>query len=86
MALAEELVEAGELKSISAAISPGKKPTIAGDVRFYCRIAVVPIVTYDEKVIGTGKPGPVFRRLLKLFLERDYTENKELLTPFLTMK
>jgi len=41
---------------------------------------VLPIVKYDGKPIGTGKPGPVFRRLRELF-QKDVKENKKVLTP-----
>jgi len=41
---------------------------------------VVPVVSYDGRPIGSGKPGPVFRKLLELF-QRDVKENKNILTP-----
>ncbi len=34
---------------------------------------VVPIVTLDEKPVGSGKPGPIFRQMKKLF--DDYKQN-----------
>ncbi len=42
-------------------------------------IHVLPVVEYDGKKIGNGRPGPVFRRLLDLF-SRDETKNTEVLT------
>lgn len=79
--LAEELVKTGELKSISSTkISKEEVCNSLEMFAFTVGIAVAPIVRYDEKIIGTGKPGPVFHRLLEL-LHRDYTENRELLTP-----
>ena len=81
VALAEELIKTGELKSISSSdISQEEAYNSLEMLAFTVGIAVVPIVKYDEKVISTGKPGPVFHHLLELF-HKDYTENMELLTP-----
>ncbi len=80
-ALAEELVKTGELKSISSSdISREEAYNSLEMFAFTVGIAVVPIVKYDEKIIGTGKPGPVFHHLSEL-LHRDCTENREILTP-----
>ena len=42
-------------------------------------LSIVPVIKYDGKPIGTGRPGPVFRRLWEL-LQKDRTENREMLT------
>jgi D-alanine transaminase len=42
-------------------------------------IKILPVVRYDGKYIGTGRPGPVYGRLLQL-LDRDARENHALLT------
>lgn len=47
---------------------------------FGTSIDVLPVVEYDGRKIGTGKPGPVFRALLKL-LDEDQSKNGDMLTP-----
>lgn len=47
---------------------------------FGTSVNVLPAVEYDGKKIGDGRPGPVFRRLLELFIE-DESTNEEILTP-----
>ena len=42
-------------------------------------INLVPVVRFDERIIGKGIPGPVYLKLSHL-LWKDMTENKELLT------
>ncbi|MFW6150923.1 MAG: aminotransferase class IV, partial [Chloroflexota bacterium] len=41
---------------------------------------VIPVVEYDGKTIGAGKPGPVFQKLSELF-QKDKAEGGEVLTP-----
>lgn len=41
---------------------------------------IFPVVKYDGKMIGTGRPGPVFSRLIKLLVE-DQLHNRTMLTP-----
>ena len=41
-------------------------------------IRILPVVRYDGKVIGNGRPGPVYSRLSQL-LDKDARENKDLL-------
>lgn len=80
-ALAEELVKTGELRSISSGdISKEEAYNSLEMFAFGSGTGVVPIVKYDEKIIGTGKPGPIFHRLSEL-LQKDWTENLEFLTP-----
>ena len=69
-ALAEELVKTGELKSISSSdISREEAYNSLEICLLLPGIVVVPIVKYDEKIIGTGKPGPVFHPLQNFFTE-----------------
>ncbi len=42
-------------------------------------INVLPVVQYDGRKIGTGKPGPIFMRIASL-LEKDMLYNEEILT------
>jgi len=46
---------------------------------FSTTLIVKPVVKYDGRIIGDGKPGPVYRRLNELF-QQDMTQNRELLT------
>ena len=81
--LARELVKNGESKGILCTdISLEEAYTSSEMLIFGTSINVVPVVKYDGKTIGTGKPGPVFRRLSQLF-QKDRTENKKILTPIL---
>ena len=41
---------------------------------------ILPVVDFDGKIIGTGRPGPVFKRLKELLLE-DQLKNRDMLTP-----
>jgi branched-chain amino acid aminotransferase len=41
---------------------------------------IIPVVQYDGHMIGTGRPGPVFRRLLQL-MAQDQANNPRMLTP-----
>jgi len=79
--LAKELVKSGELNGISQTnISHQDVYDSLEMLEFMSGHWVVPIVKFDGRTIGTGKPGPVFHRLREL-LEKDSTENRELLTP-----
>ena len=42
-------------------------------------VNVAPVREYDGRTIGDGRPGPVFSKLFEL-MEKDMTENRELLT------
>ncbi|MFZ2447287.1 MAG: aminotransferase class IV [Syntrophobacteraceae bacterium] len=46
---------------------------------FGTSLNILPVVEYDGKKIGGGRPGPVYKKLLELFLE-DESTNKEMLT------
>ncbi len=79
--LAKELIKTGDLKGISQAnISRQDAYKSSEMLLFGTGPNVLPIVKYDGKAIGTGKPGPVFRRLAELF-QKDVKENKKVLTP-----
>jgi branched-subunit amino acid aminotransferase/4-amino-4-deoxychorismate lyase len=81
VALAEELIKAGELRSISSDdVFREEAHSSLEMFVFGSGIGVVPIVKYDEKIIGTGKPGPIFYHLSEL-IQRDWTENFGVLTP-----
>lgn len=81
MELAQELIETGELRAISQTNIPQEEVYNSSEMLILgTGPNVLPVVTYDGKVIGNGKPGPVFRRLSDLF-HRDVTENKKMLTP-----
>lgn len=49
---------------------------IKADEIFLCGTGaeLIPVVEIDGRVIGTGRPGPVFQRLLDLFRERTRTD------------
>jgi len=79
--LAKELVGSGELKGISQTditqheVYESLEMLILGSGR------VTPIVKYDGRTIGTGKPGPVSHRLWELF-QKDMAEGpSEVRTP-----
>jgi len=79
--LAKELVKSGELNGISQTnISHQDVYDSLEMFELMSSQWVVPVVRFDGRTIGTGKPGPVFHRLREL-LEKDATENRELLTP-----
>lgn len=79
--LAKELIKTGDLKEISQAnISRQDAYKSSEMLLFGTGPNVLPIVKYDGKAIGTGKPGLVFRRLAELF-QKDVKENKKVLTP-----
>jgi len=79
--LAKKLIKNGYLKGISSTdISLEEAYNSSEMLIFGTGINVVPIVKYDEKTIGTGKPGPVFHQLSQLF-QKDRTENRKILTP-----
>lgn len=79
--LAEDLIKTGHVKGISQKdISREKAYEASEMLLFSTGPDVLPVVEYDGKKIGTGKPGSVFRRLKELF-QKDVRENKKILTP-----
>ncbi len=79
--LAKELVRSGELRGISQTditqyeVYESLEMLILGSGR------VTPIVKYDGRTIGTGKPGPVFHRLWELFQKDRIEVPSGVLTP-----
>ena len=47
---------------------------------FGTSFGILPVVRFDGKKIGEGKPGPVFMKLLEIF-RRDQSSNPRMLTP-----
>lgn len=79
--LAKELVKSRDLRGISQEnISREQAYESSEMLIFGTGPNVIPVVRYDRKIIGSGKPGPVFHRLSELF-QKDITENKRILTP-----
>jgi branched-subunit amino acid aminotransferase/4-amino-4-deoxychorismate lyase len=79
--LAKGLVKSGELNGISQTnISHQDVYDSLEIFEFMSGHWVVPVVRFDGRTIGTGKPGPVFHQLWDL-LKKDSTENVEVLTP-----
>lgn len=79
--LAKELLKSGDLKGISCEdILQEEAYDVSEMFILSTHNNVVPVVKYDGKTIGTGRPGPIFHRLSELF-HKDRTENKEMLTP-----
>lgn len=75
-----ELIKNGDLQGISCTdISPEEAYNGSEMLIFSTGLNVVPILKYDEKKIGTGKPGPVFLQLWEFF-QRDRRENGKVLT------
>jgi len=78
--LANGLTRSGELGGISQIDISQQEVYNCSEMLALSTGLVVPIVEYDGRTIGTGKPGIVFQRLREL-LEKDRTENSEMLTP-----
>jgi branched-chain amino acid aminotransferase len=71
----------GELTMASEAdITPEQAYDAAEILVFGTFLNILPVVEYDGKKIGNGRPGPVFRRLSQLLAE-DESNNPEMLTP-----
>ncbi len=70
MELAQDLVQKGELKEVAEAqIRPEDAYNASEMMTFGTTFDVLPIVEYDGRPIGDGKPGPWFRRFRALILE-----------------
>ena len=70
LTLAERLVAQGDLKEIRLAdvsVSEGRQS--AEMMLIGSSIKVAPVVRWDDKPIGDGKPGPISQKLLKLWEE-----------------
>lgn len=81
MELAAALVAKGDLTGIGERdISPEDAYNAAELMVFGTSFDILPVVAYDERTIGDGKPGPIFRKLLALVRE-DIAASPEMLTP-----
>ena len=79
--LAKELVKSGKLKGISQTDITQQEVYDSSEMLILTSTYfVIPVVKYDGKTIGTGKPGPIFHQLRELF-QKDRTENRAMLTP-----
>jgi branched-chain amino acid aminotransferase len=79
--LAKQLVADGTLKGVSQTDITQQEVYDSSEMLILTStFFVVPVVKYDGKAIGTGRPGPVFQKLSELF-ERDKAEGREVLTP-----
>ena len=79
--LADNLLASGELKGISQTNIPHPEMYESAEILVLTSGTVLPVVKFDGRTIGTGKPGPVFRRFYELF-ERDMAEGpSEVRTP-----
>jgi len=78
--LAKELIAGGTLKGVSQTDITQQEVYNSSEMLILTSsFFLVPVVKYDGKTIGAGRPGPVFHELREL-LERDRTENREVLT------
>lgn len=69
------------LAAVSEAdITPEQASEASEIMIFGTSVNILPVVEYDGKRIGDGRPGPVFRELTKLMAE-DQTKNTQMLTP-----
>ncbi|MCE5242045.1 MAG: aminotransferase class IV [Syntrophobacteraceae bacterium] len=81
MDLARTLVQKGELSGVEERdILPEEARDAAEIMMFGTSFHIFPVVEYDGRPIGSGKPGPMFRRLLDL-MEEDARSCREMLTP-----
>jgi len=79
--LAKEVVRSGELSGISQTDITQHEVYESSEMLILGSGEVIPIVKYDGRTIGSGEPGPVFRRLWELF-EKDRAEGpSEVRTP-----
>jgi 4-amino-4-deoxychorismate lyase len=70
LTLAERLVAQGDLKEIRLAdVSVSEGRQAAEMMLIGSSIKVAPVVRWDDKPIGDGKPGPISQKLLKLWEE-----------------
>ena len=78
--LAETTIATGLLKEVKFdRISQQEAYNSSEIILMGTSINIIPVVNYDGKPIGTGRPGPVYERLSDLF-QKDMLENKALHT------
>ena len=79
--LAENMITSGELKGISQGNIRQQELYDCAEILVMTSGTVLPVVKYDGRTIGSGKPGPVFRRFYELF-QKDMAEGPaEVRTP-----
>jgi len=79
--LAKDLVKSGELKGISQTDITQHEVYESSEMLVFGSGNITPVVKYDGRTIGTGKPGPVFHRLRELS-QKDMAEGpSEVRTP-----
>lgn len=79
--LARTLVDSGELDRVEQTdIALDQAYTAAEVMMCGTTLDTMPVVRYDDHVIGTGKPGPICRRLRDLMIE-DQQSGKGVVTP-----
>jgi 4-amino-4-deoxychorismate lyase len=68
--LAERLVEQGELREIKLGDVTVAEGRAAAEMMFVgSSVKVAPVVEWDGRPIGDGKPGPISKKLLQLWRE-----------------
>ncbi len=68
--LARHLVESGDLKDIRIGDVPMEEGKAAAEMMLVgSSVKVAPVVEWDGRAIGDGKPGPIARKLLELWRE-----------------
>lgn len=78
MVLAEKLVESGELKGTAYRdITPFDAQTAAEVLVIGTTPDIVPVSDFEGKRVGSGQPGSIYKRLLKL-LRNDMCSNQEM--------
>jgi branched-chain amino acid aminotransferase len=78
--LARQLAASKILTAIGEAdITPGQAYTASEAMMFGTTFDILPVVRYDDRPIGDGRPGPVFKALLQL-IEKDQRECSDMLT------
>jgi len=78
--LAESMVASGHLTEVGEMnITPRQAYEAAELMMFGTTFDVLPVVRYDDHVIGTGRPGPFFRMFLTA-LREDMRHNSRMLT------
>ncbi len=81
MELAAALVPEGTLTRVAETqLRSAQAYDAAEMMMFGTTFDILPVVTYDGRTIGTGRPGPIFHRLLQL-LREDMRHCPDMLTP-----
>jgi 4-amino-4-deoxychorismate lyase len=79
--LARRLVESGDLKDIRIGEIPVDEGKAASEMMLVgSSVKVAPVIEWDGRPIGDGKPGPIARRLLELWRE-DLQKARDQLVP-----